>query len=249
MRCTMGFCFVLAVTSVALANETTQQPAPPPPGVRSSVPNIQAPGEAAVTTPSTTVQQGTATAPTTTISGNPVAAQGVATPAVPSGNTTYYYPGTMYRTAVPGTYYYYSRSSTPVYTTPTQSYYTMVRRGFPFGLFRRRFVQPMAYTPTTAMNPTYYTGRSYYYTPTTYTYPVMTAPAGTFTSGVISPGTAAPVYTPTTYTTPNEALPSGSTTSAGTTTPADATAPTGGNSSSGRVPSRSVPPPPPVNPR
>jgi hypothetical protein len=265
MRCIMGFCFVLVASSVAWANESNlgaQQSAPPPPGVRTSVPNIQAPAATTVTSPSTTMQPGTAMAPTTTSDGNTVAAQPGATASYPAGNAPYYYyypagyTGMTYRTTVPGTYYYsrsyipyYSTNYTPVYTTPTQPYYTTVRRG-PFGLFRRRFVQPMAYTTTAAMTPTYYTGPSYYYTPTTYAVSPMTAPAATVTNGVNPPGTVAPAYTPTTYTVPNEALPAASTPPSGTTPSETAPPPPpGAASSSGTIPSRTSPPPPAVNPK
>jgi hypothetical protein len=260
MRCIMGICFVLAVATAAWANETgfaPQQLAPPPPGVRTLVPNIQAPGAAAVPTPATTVQPGTAA--TTVLNANAVAVQGGATTSSPTGNTTYYYyypagnSSMRYQANTPGTYYYYSTGSAPFYTNPTQTYYTTGRRGFPFGLFRRRFVQP-AYT-TAAVTPTYYSSPTYYYTPTTFTMPPATAPAGTYTGGVISPGTTAPVYTPTTYTVPNGAMPAGSTTSSGATIPTDTTAPSGVTAPSGATTSsgtgslRVAPPPPPVNPR
>jgi hypothetical protein len=266
MRCIMGFCFVLVASSVAWANESNlapQQSAPPPPAVRTSVPNIQAPAADAVASPSTTVQPGTALAPTTTSDGSTVVAQPGAMASNPAGNAPhyYYYPagynGMTYGTTVPGRYYYstgytpyYSTSYAPAYTTPTQTYYTTVRRG-PFGLFRRRFVQPMAYTTTAAMTPSYYTGPSYYSTPTTYAVPPMTAPAATATSGVNPPGTAAPAYTPTTFTVPNEALPAASTPPSGTT-PSDTAPPPpppGAASSSGSIPSRTIPPPPAVNPK
>ena len=257
MRYIMGLCFVAAFSSAVAA----QQPAPPLPGVRTSVPGIQAPGATAVTSPSTTVQPGTAPAPTMTPYGNTVAVQPGAPTSYPAGGGPYYYyypagySGMTYRTTVPGTYYYYSTGYTPAYNTPTQTYYTTARRGFPFGLFRRRFVQPMAYTTTAAMTPSYYSGPSYYYAPTTYTYPPMTAPAGTVTSGVTSPGTSVPAYTPTTYTVPNEALPAASTAPSGTTpsdTPPSDTPPpssSGATSTSGNVPSRTIPPSPPVHPK
>ena len=249
MRCILGCCFILAVTTFARADETTllaQQGVPQPPPVSTSVPNMQATGAAAVTSPTTTTQPGMA--PVTNYYGNSVPSQPGTMPA-PAGNMTYYYYPTenggtrFYRTTPRGTYYYYSTGFTPYYTTPNQVYYTTVRSG-PFGLFRRRIVQPMmpAYT-TAATTPTYYTSPSYYYTPTTYytVPPGMTAPAGT--------ATAAPVYTPTTYTVPNQAVPAASTTPSGTTTATGTTAPAETNSSSVKIPSRSIPAPPVVNPR
>ncbi len=240
MRSNLGLCVVLAATILACVGETNlfaQQPFTQPSVVSTSVPNIQAPGAAAVTNPSTAIQQGAAATPASpTYSGNSVAQPGATTTNTSNGTTYYYYyparNGRMFGTAAPGTYYYYTTASTPVYTVPAQTYYTPVRRGFPFGLFRRRFVQPM--TPTyyttaaTTTTPTYYyTSPGYYYTPTTYyTVPAATTPAGT----------TAPVYTPTTYNVPNENLPAGTTPSA--TVPSGVTAP-----------SRTIPSPPAINPR
>jgi hypothetical protein len=253
MRSDLGFCVVLTAT-LAWAGETTllaQQPDTQPPIVSTPVPNINAPGAAALTNPSPPIPQTTATVPagtsaTTTSAGNSVAAQPGATTTVPSNGMTnyYYYParnsGMMFTTAAPGTYYYYTTASTPAYTAPAQAYYTPVRRGFPFGLFRRRFAQPMTPTYTTAtITPApayYYTNPGYYAAPGTYnTVPAATLPSGTSASGVPS-GTAAPVYTPTTYTAPSENLPVG-TTAPLTTTPA-------GGATSSRIPA-----PPPVNPK
>jgi hypothetical protein len=259
MRSILGFCVIASAATLGWAGESisfAQQTVTQPPAVSSSVPNIQAPGASAVTNPSFAVQQSTATMPAgttagTTYSGNSVVAQPGSTATVPSSGMTYYYyyppgnTGTMYRTSAPGTYYYYTTSSTPVYSNTSQTYYSPVRRGFPFGMFRRRFVQPMMPTYTTAAATTtptyYYTSPGYYYTPTTYyTLPGTTAPSGTFTNGVIGPGTAsgtaAPVYSPTTYTVPNENLPAGATPSA--------TVPSGALN-----PSRTIPTPPAVNPR
>jgi len=259
MRSILGFCVLLAAASFGWADETdllTQQPTTQP-AVSTPLPNIHAPGAAAVTNPSTAVQQGTTampagTSPATTYSGNAVAAQPAANTTVPSSGMTYYYyyptgnNRTMYRMSAPGTYYYYTTSSAPVYTNASQTYYAPVRRGFPFGMFRRRFVQPMTPTYTTAaatMTPTYYyTSPGYYYTPTTYyTVPGAAAPSGTVANGVIgtTPSTATPVYSPTTYTVPNENLP------AGTTTPS-ATTPSGGLTPPRTIP---APPAPAVNPK
>jgi hypothetical protein len=250
MRSNLGFCAVLIAATLAWTGETSlraQQPA-----VSTPVPNIHAPGAAAVTNPSSAIPQSTATMPAgtsaaTTYSGNSVVAQPVATATAPSNGMTYYYyyparnNGMMLSTTAPGTYYYYTTASTPVNTTPAQTYYTPVRRGFPFGLFRRRFVQPTTPIYTTAATTTtpayYYTSPGYYYAPTSYyTVPGATVPSGTSTSGV-TPGTAAPVYTPTTYTAPSEDQP------AATTAPS-ATTPSGV-----ATPSRAIPTPPPVNPR
>ena len=112
MRCIMGFCFVVAFSGAAWADETnfvTQQPAPPPPGVRTSVPDIQAPGAAAVANPSTTVQPGAVPAPTTTSYGNTVAGQPVRDDVNSCGQRAVLLllsgkvHGMTYRTTVPGT--------------------------------------------------------------------------------------------------------------------------------------------------
>ena len=266
MSSKLSICVVLASAVSSLAGESllAQQPVTQPPAVSTSVPNIHASGATAVTNP-LMAQQGAAVIPAgtpvgTAYYGNNVVTQPVATAPV-SGNVTtyYYYPTqnsrTVFQTAMPGTYYYYTSASAPGYSTPAQTYYTPVRRGFPFGLFRRRFVQPMTPTYTTAAATTaptyYYTSPGYYYTPTTYyAVPAMNSPAGTFTNGVM-PGTTAPVYTPTTYTVPNENLPAGTSAPSATTTtiPSTATTP-GATVPSGAVPSsRTIPAPPPVNPR
>jgi hypothetical protein len=250
MRSNLGLSVVLTSAILACVGETNlfaQQPS----AVSTSVPNIQAPGAAAVTNPSNVIQQSTGVVPAGTsasanYSGNSVVQPG-ATTTIPSNGMTnyYYYParnGGMSGTAAPGTYYYYTTGSNPVYTVPAQAYYTPVRRGFPFGLFRRRYVQPMTptyYTTTaTTTTPTYYyTSPGYYYTPTTYyTVPAATtAPAGTSTSS-LAPGTTAPAYTPTTYNVPNENLPAGTTPSA--TVPSGVT-----------TPSRTIPAPPSIDPK
>jgi hypothetical protein len=249
MRSNLGLGVVLTSAILACVGETNlfaQQPNTQPSAVSTSVPNIQAPGAAAVTNPSNAIQQGAAaTQASPTYSGNSVVQPG-ATTTIPSNGMTnyYYYParnGGMFGTTAPGTYYYYTTASTPVYTVPAQTYYTPVRRGFPFGLFRRRYAQPM--TPTyyttaaTATTPTYYyTSPGYYYAPTTYyTVPAGTTPAGTSTSSV-APGTTAPAYTPTTYNVPNENLPAGTTPSA--TVPSGVT-----------TPSRTIPAPPSIDPK
>ncbi len=179
MRRILGFCVVLAVATPAWAqnNVPSQQPFSQQPTLSTSVPNIQAPAAATVTTPSTVAQPGMATVPAgTTYYGNTVVAQPAATTMVPAGNTTYYYypqgnSGRMFR-----------RISPTVYSTnPTPVYYTTVRRGLPFGLFRRRFAQPAYTTAAYTTTPTYYTTPGY--TPTTYTVPAGTSPV-------------APVYTP-----------------------------------------------------
>jgi hypothetical protein len=267
MRSILAFCVVLVVATPAWAqnNVPSQEPFSQQPAVSTPVPNIHAPGAAAVTTPSTVVQQGTATAPiattptgapTTTYYGITVAAQPGATTMVPAGNATYYYypagnSGRMFRMTAPANVY--SANSTPVYTTPTQMYYTPVRRGFPFGLFRRRFAQPAYTTAAYTTTPTYYTTPSYYYTPTTYAVPATTSP-GMITTGAVLPntttGTANPVYTPTTYTVPTETAPAGTVTPSGTTVPSGTTpAPSTTRPSGTTVPSRTIPAPPPVSPR
>jgi hypothetical protein len=253
MRSNLGLGVMLTTAILAWVGETSlfaQQPSTQPSAVSSSVPNIQAPGAAAVTNPSTLVQRGVATPAATsapaTNTGSVVAGPGVTTTIPTNGTTYYYYPARngniMYGTTPPGTYYYYTTASTPVYTAPAQTYYTPVRRGFAFGLFRRRFVQPM--TPsyyTTAANtatPTYYyTSPGYYSTPTTYyANPAATTPAAT-TTGSLTPGTTGTVYTPTTYNVPNTDLPAGST--------PPATVPSGVT-----TPSRTtIPAPPAINPR
>jgi hypothetical protein len=260
MRTILGFCGVLALAMPALAqnNVPSQELYSQQPAVSTPVPNIHAPGAAAVTNSSSAVQPSTTAMPAgtsagTMYSGNTVTAQPGTTATVPANgmNYYYYYPvgntGRTYRMTAPGTYYYYTTASTPVYTTaPAQTYYTPARRGFPFGLFRRRFVQPMTPTYTTAAATTtptyYYTNPGYYYTPTTYyTVPGATAPAGTYTSGVTAPATpssaATPAYSPTTYTVPNENVPAGTATPSGTTP------------SGGLTPSRTIPAPPAINPR
>ena len=170
MRSVLAFCGVLALAIPAWAQNVvpTQQPFAQQPAVSTSVPNIQPSGAAAVATTTTGVQPGTTV---TATPGNAVAAQPGTTMAYPSSGTTYYYyyparnNGAFYRTNAPVNYYYYTTGSTPVYTTQGQTYYTPVRRGFPFGLFRRRFMQPMtpAYTTAYTTTPTYYYTRPGYY--------------------------------------------------------------------------------------
>jgi hypothetical protein len=258
MRCMLGFCVALIVGAPAWAqnNVPGQALINQQPGVSTSVPNIQAPGAAASAVQPSTMAPATATMPGAT------GYTTVPTTTAPAGNMTYYYsyPArnnrmVYYPMAAPTTYY--TTNANPAYVTPTQTYYTTVRRGFPFGLFRRRYVQP-AYTYNTAgyVTPTYYTSPGYYYTPMTYTTPFMTTPAGTYTNGVVSQGTSVPAYTPTTYTAPNDALPAGTSTpsatttpSGTTTTPSDTTSPSVPSPSTGSIPSRPIPPPPPVNPR
>ena len=115
--------------------------------------------------------------------GTMVAAQPGAPIATPMGNTTYYYYrsglfGRRYRVAAPATTYV--ATATPVYTAPVQTYSTPVRRRWPFGLFRRRFNQPMSPYTTTYTTPGYYTTTPGYYTtagnyaPTVYTNTVPT---------------------------------------------------------------------------
>lgn len=248
MRSYVGICILLTAVTLAWTGENSlfaQQSGIQPPAVSTSVPNIQAPGAAAVTNPSSVISQGTApmqagTTGATTYSGNSAAVQPGATTTVPSNGMTYYYPaqngGPMLQRTAPGTYYYYTNASAPVYNAPAQTYYAPVRRGFPFGLFRRRYATTYTTAATTATPTYYYTSPGYYYTPTTY-YTPATAPVGTNTSGV-TPGTTAPVYTPTQYTVPTDNLPAGSTAPL-TTTPSGAATPT-----------RSIPAPPPViNPK
>ncbi len=263
MRSNLSFCVMLAAAISLLAGEQllAQQSVTQPPAVSTSVPNIQAPGAAAVTSPSSALQPGTAATPAgMTYSGNRVVTQpGATAPVSANGMTYYYYPAqntrTVFQTTAPGTYYYYTSDSSPGYTTPTQTYYMPVRRGFPFGLFRRRFVQPMTPTYTTAAATTaptyYYTSPGYYYTPTTYyTVPAANSPSGTFTNGMM-PGTTAPAYTPTTYTVPNENLPAatGAASATATTIPSNTTTPAATVPSGTVTPSRAIPAPPPVNPR
>ena len=240
MRRILGFCAILAIATPVLAQNAvpSQEPFAQQPAASTSVPNIHATGANQVTAPNT-IQQGM------------VAGQPAATTTVPSGNMIYYYypagnSGYVYQTS-PATVY--SANTAPTYTVPTQYYYTTARRG-PFGLFRRRYVQP-AYT--TAYTPTYYTSPGYYYVPTayvmptayttpmSYTIPATTSPAAPLT-GTNVPNTAtgatSPTYTPTTYNVPTETAPSGTTPSG--TTPSGTTVP---------VPSRTIPIPPPVNPR
>ena len=230
MRCILGFCAILAAATPVLAQNNVPIPGAfsQQPTVSTSVPNIHATGANQVTT-SNVMQQGM-------VAGQPAAT-------VPSGNMTYYYyypagnSGYAYQTS-PATVY--SGNTAPAYTVPTQYYYTTARRGFPFGLFRRRYVQT-AYTTAYTTTPTYYTSPSYYYVPTAYTMPTTygtpmtyTVPATTSATmpmtGTTVPNTAAgttsPTYTPTTYNVPTETVPSG--------TP---------------IPSRTIPVPPPVNPR
>jgi hypothetical protein len=227
MRCILGFCVVLSVSVPVWAqnNVPGQEPFAQQSAVSTPVPNIHASGAGTVTTAQPGVQQ------------NMVAGQPAATTTVPAGNMTYYYyypatnSGRMFRTTSPMTFY--SANSGPVYTAPTQYYYTTARRG-PFGLFRRRFVQP-AYT-TTSYTPTYSTSPGYYYyTPTTYVVPAP-ASTGMNTTGAVAPntvtGAGSPVYTPTTYNVPTEPVPADTTIPSGTT-----------------VPSRTIPAPPSVNPR
>ncbi len=232
MRCVLGFCAILAVATPVLAqnNVPSQEPFAQQPAASTSVPNIHATGANQVTTPNA-IQQGMA------------AGQPTATTTVPSGNMTYYYyypagnSGYVYQTS-PATVY--SANTAPAYTVPTQYYYTTARRGFPFGLFRRRYVQP-AYTTAYTNTPTYYTNPGYYYVPTaymtptayttpmTYTVPATTSPAAPSTGTTVpntAAGTTSPTYTPTTYNVPTETPPAG--------TP---------------IPSRTIPVPPPVNPR
>ena len=238
MRCIPGFCAVLAIATPVLAqnNVPSQEPFSQQPTVSTSVPNIHATGANQVTT-SNMIQQGM------------VPGQPAATPTVPSGNMTYYYyypagnRGYVYQASPPTVY---SGNTAPAYTVPTQYYYTTARRGFPFGLFRRRYVQP-AYTTAYTTTPTYYTSPGYYYvptasmmptaypTPTTYTVPATTSPTAPMTGTTVpntAAGTTSPTYTPTTYNVPTETVPSGTTAPSGTT-----------------VPSRTIPVPPPVNPR
>ena len=255
MRSNLSLGVMLSAAIFAWVGETrlfAQQPSTQPAAVSSSVPNIQASGASAVTNPSSALQQGVATSPamspTAISSGGSVAGPGATTTIPTNGTTYYYYParnGTMvYGTPAPGTYYYYTTGSTPTYTVPAQTYYTPVRRVFLFGLFRRRFVQPMTPTYYTAAantaTPTYYytTSPGYYSTPTTYyTVPGATTPAGTST-GSPAPATTGTVYTPTTYNVPNTDVPAG-----GTTPPA--TVPSGVT-----TPSRTtIPAPPAINPR
>ena len=182
MRCIVGFCVVLAVSVPVRAQNIVpgQEPFAQQSAVSTPVPNIHASGAGTLTTAQPGVPQ------------NMVAGQPAATTitTVPAGNMTYYYyypaanSGRMFRTTSPTTIY--SANSGPLYTAPTQYYYTTARRG-PFGLFRRRFVQP-AYT-TTAYTPTYSTSPGYYYyAPTTY---VVPAPAST---GMNTTGAVAPEY-------------------------------------------------------
>ena len=244
MRSVLAFCGMLALAVPAWAQNTVpaQQPFAQQPAVGTSVPSIQPSGAAGVTTSSTGVQQGTTG--NTVFRGDAVTAQPPPTGSS-SGTTYYYYPagstGVMYGTAAPTRIYYYPAGSTPVYTNTGQTYYyTQVRRGFPFGLFRRRYMQPMAPAYTTAYTATptyYYSSPGYYYAPTTY----YTAPAGATGSSSIAsgttPATSSPVYNPTGYTVPNPNVPAG-TPSASVATP-----------SGGTIPTQSIPSPPPVNPR
>ena len=255
MRCILASCLVLVVATPAWAQNTApvQEPFYQPPSVSTAAPNIHAPGATAVTTPSTVMQQGTVTSPvatTPTTTGSSVATQPGATTVAPAGNVTYYYypagnSRRMFRVMAPATVY--STNPTPVYTTPTQYYYTTVRRG-PFGLFRRRMAQPVYTTAGYTTTPTYYTSPGYYYTPTTYILPTTTSPAGAVTNGAVAPntttGTTSPVYTPTTYTAPNEAPPASTVNPSGSTTAPSSTLPPGTT-----LPTRSIPTPPPVNPR
>jgi hypothetical protein len=206
MRRILGLCVVLALsTAPAYA---WQEPV-----VNTPVPNIHAPGATAVTTPYSTVLQGTTAAPAATTmtnqgtmvtnQGTMVAAQPGAPIVTPTGNTTYYYYrnglfGRRYRVAAPATTYV--ATAAPVYTAPVQTYSTPVRRRWPFGLFQRRFNQPMSPYTTTYTTPGYYTTAGNY-APTVYTNTVPTP--GTVAATGTAPTATTPAYVPTTLNVPN----------------------------------------------
>jgi hypothetical protein len=199
MRCILGLFVALALS--AAPAYAWQEPV-----VNTPVPNIHASGASAVTTPYSTVLQGTTAAPaatTMTNQGTIVAGQPGAAIATPTGNTTYYYYrtglfGRRYRVAAPATTYV--ATAAPVYTAPVQTYSTPVRRRWPFGLFQRRSNQPMTPYTTTYTTPGYYTTAGNY-APTVYTN-MVPAPGSVAATGT-TPTATAPVYVPTTLNVPN----------------------------------------------
>ena len=183
MRCILGFCVVLAVSVPVRAKNIVPGQEPfSRSTVSTPVPNIHASGAGTLTT----AQPGV---PQNMVAGQPAA---TTTTTVPAGNMTYYYyypatnSGRMFRTTSPTTIY--SANSGPVYTAPTQYYYTTARRS-PFGLFRRRFVQP-AYT-TTAYTPTYSMSPGYYYYAPRPTWSRLPASTGMNTTGAVAPNSGA----------------------------------------------------------
>jgi len=252
MRCILSMFVVLAIASPAWATQenVTRSVPSQEPTVSTPVPNIHSPGAPVVTTPSSSVYQTPASAPTATA---PASASTTATPAsapttryygyyvvgaqpgttsaAPTSNTSYYYYPMrtrfgLFRRMTPA-YTYSPVNASPTYVTTGQTYYTPVqRRGlFGLGLFQRRY------------RPVYQTS---VYTPTAYA-----APASTVTTGT-TPAATTPVYTPTTYNVPTTTAPAG--TRAAGTAPS-ATAPAGTTPAARTAPARTIlPPPPPIRP-
>jgi hypothetical protein len=222
MRCILGLCVVLAIsTAPAYAWQE--------PSVSTPVPNIHAPGVPGVTTPSAIVTQTPGNGQVVTNPGTVMPSANPAVTTTPGSMTVTPQPGVTYGPMANGSYYYYPagtrgrffRTMAPgyVYTTngtvasPTsgQVYYTPVRRRWPFGMFQRRYYQQAAPTYTT----TYYTTPGYYpttgyYVPTGYSAPTGYAnavPTAGTPSNTAPANTAAPVYTPTTYDVPTTTPP------------------------------------------
>ena len=126
---------------------------------------------------------------------------------------SYYYPTRprqgLFRAATPMYTYTSVNASTP-YVSTNQTYYSPVRRRWPFGLFQRRYRQvaaPTTYTTTAYAAPGYYSSPAVTptYAPTTYTAPVGAVPSTATTTA--TPASTATTYTPTTYDVPTGTSP------------------------------------------